>query len=67
MGALDRPAPLRPRSSPLKQALVADTRGWNALLVEQLAVLVEHGGGVGGLVGVDTDDHRHPGAFLEGG
>jgi hypothetical protein len=36
------------------------------LLAQQLAVLVQRGGGVGGLVGVDADHHRHAGAFLEG-
>jgi hypothetical protein len=36
------------------------------LLAEQVPVLVEGGGGVGGLVGVDADHHRHGDAFLEG-
>jgi hypothetical protein len=47
--------------------VVAGTCGWEALLLQQLAVLVERGGGVGGLVRVDPDHYRHPGAFLEGG
>jgi hypothetical protein len=32
----------------------------------QLAVLVEGGGGVGGLVEVDADGYRHAGAFSRG-
>jgi hypothetical protein len=30
-------------------------------------VVVERGGGVGCLVGVDADHHRHAGTFLEAG
>jgi hypothetical protein len=30
------------------------------------AVLIQRGGGVGGLMRVDADHHRHGGAFLEG-
>jgi fructose-1,6-bisphosphatase/inositol monophosphatase family enzyme len=30
-------------------------------------MLIQRGGGVGSLVRVDTDHHRHAGAFLEGG
>jgi hypothetical protein len=36
------------------------------LAVEQLAVLIERGRGVGGLVGVDADGHRHAGTFVCG-
>jgi hypothetical protein len=36
------------------------------LLAKQLAVLIQGGRGVGRLVGVDADHHRHGGAFLEG-
>jgi hypothetical protein len=66
VGALDRPAALRPALGPLAQLLVAVDGGEDALLAEQLAVLVERGRGVGGLVGVDADHHRHAGTFLEG-
>ena len=66
VGALDGPAALRPTAGPLAQLLVAVQGGRDALLVEQVALLIEHGGGVGGLVGVDADRHRHVGAFLEG-
>jgi hypothetical protein len=37
----------------------------DVLQAQELAVVVECGG-VGGLVGVDADHHRHAGAFLEG-
>jgi hypothetical protein len=67
VGTLDRPAPLRPAPSPLEQALIAGTCGGEALLVQQLAVVVEGGGGMGGLVRVDPDRHWHPGTFLECG
>ena len=67
MRALHRPASILPLSSPLAQGLVALQGGGDALLAEQVAVLVERGGGVGGLVGVDPDGHRHAGTFLEGG
>jgi hypothetical protein len=53
-------------SSPYPQGPVALKGGGDALLAEQVAVLIERGGGVGGLVGVDADHHRHGGAFLEG-
>jgi hypothetical protein len=66
VGALDCPAALRPTGCPLAQGLVAVEGGRDVLLAEELAVLVEGGGGVGGLVGVDADHHRHGGAFLEG-
>ena len=50
-----------------RNGLVAVQGGGDALLVQQLAVLIQRGGGVGGLVGVDADHHRHAGTFLEGG
>jgi len=67
VGALDRPAALRPALGPREQALVAGTCGWEALLAQELAVVVEGGGGVGGLVRVDPDSDGHPGTFLECG
>jgi hypothetical protein len=67
VGPLDGPAALRPAACPLAQLLVAVQGGRNALAVEQPAVLIQHSRGVGGLVRVDTDHHRHTGAFLEGG
>jgi hypothetical protein len=63
VGALDCPAALRPAPGPLAQGLVAVEGGRDVLLAEELAVLVEGGGGVGGLVGVDADHHRHGGPF----
>jgi hypothetical protein len=51
---------------PTGAMLVAVQGGGDALLAEQPAVLVQRGGGVGGLVGVDADHHRHAGTFLEG-
>jgi hypothetical protein len=63
--ALHRPPPAIPPSGPLAQGLVALQGGREALLAAQLAVLVEHGGGVGGLVRVDPDRHRHWAPFLE--
>ena len=65
--ALDRPAALRPAAGPPAQLLIAVQGGGDTLLAEQLAVLVERGGGVGGLVRVDPDRDGHPGAFLKGG
>jgi hypothetical protein len=67
VGALHRPTALRPAPGPLAQLLVAVNGGRDALLVQQPAVLIQRGRGVGGLVGVDTDGHRHAGTFLEGG
>jgi hypothetical protein len=66
-GALHRPAPLRPGLGPSAQGLIASIGGRELLLVQQLTGLVESGGGVGGLVGVDPDGHRHAGTFLAGG
>jgi hypothetical protein len=51
VGTLDRPAALRPTLRPYPQGLVAVQGGRDALLPEQLAVLIQHGGGVGGLMG----------------
>src|SRR5215211_5296369 len=65
VGTLDRPAALRPAPGPLAQLPVAVQGRGDTLLTEQAAMLVEDGGGVGGLVGVDADHHRHRGAFLE--
>jgi hypothetical protein len=42
---------LRPAAGPLAQGLVAVHGGGDALLAEQLAVLIQRGRGVGGLVG----------------
>ena len=67
VGALHGPAALWPATGPLAQLLVAVQGGGDALLIQQPAMLIQHGGGVGGLVRVDTDHHRHAGAFLEGG
>jgi hypothetical protein len=63
MGALHRPATLRSAFCPLAQLLVAVEGGGDTLLAEQLAVLVQRGGSVGGLVGVDADHHRHGAPF----
>jgi hypothetical protein len=65
MRALHRPGPLRPAAGPLAQALVAGAAGWKALVAQQLAALVERGGGMGGLVRVDADGHWHAGTLLE--
>jgi hypothetical protein len=62
VGALHGPAALWPAPSPLAQLLVAVQGRGDALLAEQSPVVVECGGGVGGLVGVDADHHRHTGA-----
>jgi hypothetical protein len=44
---------------PLEQALVAVIAGLNGELIEQLCGLaVDRSGGVGGLVGVHSDDHH---------
>jgi hypothetical protein len=67
VGTLDRPTSLLPLSGPLAQQLVAVQGGGDALLAEQVAVLVQGGGGVGGLMGVDADHHRHAGTLLEAG
>jgi hypothetical protein len=65
VGALHRPAALRPAFCPPTKGPVAVQGGRDAVAVQQLAMLVEGGGGVGGLVGVDADHHRHRDAFLE--
>jgi hypothetical protein len=64
--------PRRPSSAaasglPWAQGLVAVQGGRDAQLVQQLAVLVERGGGGGGLVRVDPDGHRHAGTFHTSG
>jgi hypothetical protein len=66
VGALDGPAALPPAAGPLTQPLVAVQGGRDALLIQQLAVLIQHGGGVGGLVGIDADHHRHGAPFSRG-
>jgi hypothetical protein len=53
LGALDGPAALRPAVCHGRKAWVAVQGGRDAQLVQQLAVLVERGGGGGGLVRVD--------------
>jgi hypothetical protein len=50
-GALDGPAPLRPALGEAAQGSVALAAGWEPLLGEQLATLVNCGGGVAVLVG----------------
>jgi len=59
------PQHLRRQPGPAR-SVVALQGGGDALLVTQLAVLIQHGGGVSRLVRVDADGHRHVGAFLEG-
>jgi hypothetical protein len=51
VGALHRPPPVWPSCSPGTQGLIAVQSGGDVLLAEQVPVLVEGGGGVGGLVG----------------
>src|SRR4029450_6921015 len=63
VGALHRPAALRPAARPLAQLLVTLQGGGDALLAEQLAVLIQCGGGVGGLVRVDPNGDEHPAPF----
>jgi hypothetical protein len=67
VGAFDRPTSLLPLSGPLAQRPIPHQGGRNTLAIEQLAVPIERGRGVGGLVWVDPDGHRHGGTFLEGG
>jgi hypothetical protein len=64
-GALDRPTSLLPLSGPLAQQLVAVQGGGDALLALQPTMLIQRGRGVGGLMRIDTDRHRHAGTFLE--
>ena len=58
-GALDGPAPLRPALGEAAQGPVALAAGWESLLGEQLATLVEHGRGVAVLVRVNPDQDVH--------
>jgi len=49
MRALNRPASLRPGPSPFTQVLIANVGSWEVLLVQQPAVLIQRGGGLGAL------------------
>jgi hypothetical protein len=66
VSALNRPTPVRPSCRPPTQGLVALNGGRNTLAVEQVAVLIQCGGGMGGPVGVDADRHRHGGRLSRG-
>jgi hypothetical protein len=67
VGALDRPAALRPAPGPLAQLLVAVQGRGDTLLTEQAAVLVEGGGGVGALWGSTPMVTGMRAPFLKGG
>jgi hypothetical protein len=58
-GAFDRPAPLRPALGEAAQGPVALGAGWEPLLGERLATLVNGDGGVAVLVGVNPDQDAH--------
>jgi hypothetical protein len=67
VSTLHRPTPVRPSCRPPTQGLVALNGGRNTLAVEQVAVLIQRGGGMGGPVGSMPIVTGMAGAFLEGG